>query len=115
MKRLFMLSISFLALISCNKEEVKMGNVYSEDGLKVTFQDFNDSRCPQDAVCVWQGEAEAYVKAEHDGETSDFFWLDLGVKDTVFNYEVTLTEMLPYPTADNHKSKRTAKFLINKL
>lgn len=104
-----------LLIFSCNKEEVKMGKVYKKDGLEITFQDFNDSRCPMDATCIWAGEAEAYVKAKHEGVSTDFFWLKLGVPDTVFDYEVTLSEMLPYPTADNHMSDKTAKFLINKL
>jgi hypothetical protein len=110
-----MISFAVLTLVACNKEEVKMGNVYEKDGLEVTFQDFNDYRCPIDTECIWAGEAEAYVFAEHDGVSSDFFWLQLGVADTVFDYQVNLTDMQPYPTEDNHTSKRTASFTINKL
>jgi hypothetical protein len=40
---------------------------FSADGLAVTFEAKNDSRCPLNVTCVWQGEARITLKVVKDG------------------------------------------------
>lgn len=41
------------------------------DTLAVTFLGIEDSRCPQDVECVWQGEIVAHVRVEERGAASE--------------------------------------------
>lgn len=109
--------IVFIAIMfgSCNKEEVKIGDSYSKDGLVITCENLSDSRCPVDAQCIWEGEAKAQVTAKFNEESTELFWLKLGIPDTVFDFEIVLSEMLPYPNSDNASSNKKVKFLINRL
>ncbi|MFT4601943.1 MAG: hypothetical protein ACI857_002129, partial [Arenicella sp.] len=98
----------------CNKEEVKVGNEYSYDGLTVKFKDYGDSRCPSDVQCVSAGLAVGYFEADLEGET-EVFEIAVPGADTIFNYEVRLHDIYPYPTSKNSGKKREAKLTITKL
>ena len=108
-------SLFFIALlgvfVSCEKEEqpvsfglgdeveFKMGQtVYSENNdLSLEILDINDSRCPSDVVCIWQGEAKVKFAFEH-GQQNDFTLSTFDPQsDTIDNYVFTLVDVSPYP------------------
>lgn len=51
--------------------------VVLEDESELTLTEINDSRCPEDAVCVWEGELSANVMMDIRGE-NDVVEIQLG-------------------------------------
>lgn len=104
-----------ITLTGCEKEELKVGDKFKEDGITVEVISVSDSRCPEDVVCVWEGEATVQLKMTGD-EGEHQFYLDLlesyYAKDTIIgSHKIILQDVLPYPvnsdqsTTDNSKKK----------
>ncbi|MDX1441027.1 MAG: hypothetical protein R3237_01035 [Nitrosopumilaceae archaeon] len=83
---------------------LKIGETVNIDSnLKITLLDIQDSRCPSDVVCVWEGTVSAKIQLEKGTQ-------DLGVHtislETVENNEkvfdgfyIRLTNVEPYPVS----------------
>jgi hypothetical protein len=78
------------------------GDVVVVRQLRLTFLEVSeDSRCPIDAACVWQGNAAVQIAVglgrgvalPRTLNTSEALYLDFG------GYRVTLLELLPAPRA----------------
>ena len=68
--------------------EIALGeaSVLEPEGLQIEFESVkNDSRCPQDAVCVWEGMAEIQLRltAAH-GESTPFHLTIPGLVSTPY-------------------------------
>ncbi|MFB0516710.1 MAG: hypothetical protein ACETWG_08900 [Candidatus Neomarinimicrobiota bacterium] len=86
--------------------------VVGEEGLEVEFQDvLNDSRCPLDVDCFWEGRARIQLLLVDSGWDSiylePFIYGYVSGKDTaahksVFSerYRVTLLQLDPYPSSE---------------
>ena len=97
----------------CNKEilpeafilglerDYQINRDYQSDDneLKFEINVINDSRCPSDVVCIWQGEAvvKIEVKSPQYGiiELSTFD----NLVDTVGYYSFELVDVSPYPVS----------------
>lgn len=82
-------------------ESVMVGN----EGLKIGFDRVsNDSRCPADAYCVWEGDAEVLAWADAPGEPREDFDLHTNSgyrRETVVGpYVIRLLGLVPYPRSD---------------
>ena len=116
---LIILSISTITLgNSCSKSnnkrleegsiELKLhesaeGNI-KEDRVKLGFDAVvSDSRCPANAVCIWQGAATAAFSFTKNGDTHRFNLSTLTMKpgytkDTIIaGYKIEFINLLPYP------------------
>ena len=117
MKKIFVFAgILSLILASCTKEDIF--NTYEIDfeetvnhnkALEITFSDIEDSRCPTDVVCVWEGQADVELTAffENDDAPTVFHLISRAgqpaLADTLLNgYHFQLLEVDPYP--DNASS-----------
>jgi hypothetical protein len=87
-----------LKLSDCEK-----GNIEGDD-LKVCFEAVvGDSRCPANAVCVWQGAATASFSFTKNGDTHRFNLSTIAIKpnyskDTVIaGYKIEFINLSPYP------------------
>jgi hypothetical protein len=107
------LSVFFFLFIfsSCNKDEqiktlvleekfqIDQAFVSSDNSLKFTITEINDSRCPSDVVCVWQGEAVVKIAVESPLagtlELSTFH----NPSDTLGTYIFQILEVTPYPVS----------------
>jgi len=105
------LSVFFALLIftSCNKDEqvkslvledkfqIDQSFVATDNSLKFTITEINDSRCPSDVVCIWQGEA--VVKIAVQSPFSDTLELSTfhNPSDTLGSYIFQILEVTPYP------------------
>jgi hypothetical protein len=115
------LAVCMIVLSACTKEggentfaygelfELDFGTFKtSDDGLvKLSFDTIEDSRCPLNVICVWEGQAEVTFKVTFsDEEPADLKLInrvgypELGI-DTLGNYIFTLEEVLPYPEEPN--------------
>ena len=106
--------ILFIGLSGCQNtakpgEEfiLRIGQSISIEGedLDITFAGVSgDSRCPDGASCVWEGEVTCRMEIEQDGKTAflDFVYpgltdsySELTYKDDTYTFKVE-----PYPVAD---------------
>ncbi len=105
MKKIMYVLLLALIFGSCTKVEqfntydIKVGDTIDHDKeLSVTLQKIEDSRCPKDVVCVWEGEVEASLVLDLD-EASDYFVVVSSMRPdtTIAGYKFTLIEVTPYP------------------
>ena len=120
MKTLFViLSMSIIAMAhSCSKSgdkklsegtvelkfnETASGNIKG-DNVKLSFDVvISDSRCPANAMCIWQGAATATFTFTKNGNANRFNLSTITMpphytKDTVIaGYKIEFINLLPYP------------------
>ena len=69
--------------------------------LEITFDDVSDSRCPQGAVCVWEGNAHVVLQLVTDSSKPAELALDthpdMVGSGRAFDYEVRLVKVDPFP------------------
>ena len=70
------------------------------EGLRILFEAVTeDSRCPQNVTCVWEGNGQVRLRVSSSNEVAR---IDLNTTvpqraDTVFNYQIALEKLDPYP------------------
>ena len=90
--------LACFTISSAHAVELKLGEKVSQDGLEVFFYDIEDSRCPSDVTCVWEGEVIAKITMQNQThETSHDF--SVGSTHFIFPYEVRLIDVIPHPTS----------------
>jgi len=86
----------------------------TEVPLHVSVLAISDSRCPADVECFWAGQASADFKIDGItfqllvGQAKEF---DIPGK----HLELTLIDVIPYPTTTNGNEKKSAVFVIERL
>jgi hypothetical protein len=114
MKKLLLLIVPLVFLFSCHDEyfsdkfefeednEFKINQKYlsEENNLKIEITNIEDSRCPADVVCVWQGEALVEIELEETQTFSTVLSTYDNQIDTLGNYSVELIDVQPYPLSD---------------
>ena len=118
MKRIILFSIwLFAGLLSCSKSElVSFGDImvgFEEEiefksGLKLKVVDIEDSRCPADAVCIWEGQAlvTLWLEFKDDVETVQIAKCNgsstLCEKSTIeiLDHRFQVIEVNPFPILD---------------
>jgi len=101
----------FIGLFACNKEKsaelftfgteksFQINDEYlsGDNSLKFSITEINDSRCPSDVFCIWQGKADVKIEVLNPvNETLVLNTFD-NLKDTVGNYSFELKVVSPYP------------------
>ncbi|HEU4748033.1 MAG TPA: hypothetical protein VFS56_05985 [Gemmatimonadaceae bacterium] len=86
----------------------------------ITFRHVTeDSRCPSDAVCVWEGAAKIAVTASRNGGPAETAILSLAPPNNearLADLVVRFVALAPYPaTTDAAPRKYVAELLIRKL
>ena len=109
--------------IELNFADCETGNIDGDD-LKLCFDAVvSDSRCPANAVCIWQGAATATFSFTKNGDAHRFNLSTLTMKpnytkDTVIGgYKIEFINLSPYPgtVADPiPDSQRKAELKITK-
>ena len=109
MKTVYFLLVVIL-IAGCNKSEIpvapKLGTefelkygktvVFNTPRLVLKFKYVSeDSRCPSDVICKWEGNARVKLQANSSEITLN---TTLFPKDTLISgYKIRLTEVFPYP------------------
>lgn len=86
---------------------LKEGETYTFDNgdeLTVTGS-VQDSRCPADAICIWEGEALVYLQLNHDSDSKSFILTTHPSSPTkeaktdvhFWQYRIALLQVDPYP------------------
>ncbi len=100
---LIIVSVAITTLHSCSKAGLlKEGNVeislnkcssgrLSGDNLILCFEDLiSDSRCPANAMCIWQGAAVAKFSVTKNKETQSFVLSTIDIPDGTYKKEINL-------------------------
>lgn len=107
----FFVSLILISFISCDNEPVsdsfsfglendfKINGEYHSADNSVQFKitEINDSRCPSDVVCVWEGKADVKIKVESPFSGSITLSTYDNPVDTVGNYSFRIIDIFPYP------------------
>lgn len=93
----------------------------ADEEVEVRVTQVNDSRCPQDVICIWGGEVIVSFLIP-TGETID---LCLGgstdcISSAEFSlngttYQLIILDVKPYPTTTNGEEKRVVEFTLVKV
>ncbi len=112
MKNSILLLISaLLILVSCIKEnssdsfkigfenEFQYGIINQSDNnsLKFSITEINDSRCPSDVICVWEGKADVKIEIESPQKGTFILSTYSNRIDTLGNYYFELIDVSPHP------------------
>ena len=94
--------------------------VLEPDGLEVSFRQLlEDSRCPKDVVCVWEGRAEIQLWLIKEGPDSIFVNVSIPQYPRspidVLGYRITLLQLDPYPRTDITYQPSDYKALLDVL
>ena len=86
--------------------DCEKGNIAGDD-LKLCFEAVvSDSRCPSNAVCIWEGAATATFSFIKNGDNHRFNLSTLTLKpsftkDTIIaGYKIEFIDLSPYPAGD---------------
>ena len=107
----FFVSLILISFISCDNEpvsdsfsfgldnEFKINGEYHSVDNSVHFRitEINDSRCPSDVVCIWEGKADVKIKVESPVSGSITLSTYDNPVDTVGNFSFEIIDVLPYP------------------
>lgn len=100
-----------------------------EDGTEITFLDLKkDTRCPEDAICLYDGEATiliALTRGDSPGDVLDITipgFVDRysreghGIRE-LSNYRFTFLQLDPYPLPDYSEPKQqyVATIIVDKI
>jgi hypothetical protein len=115
MKSKALLAVILIGVLTACKPSPLTGEVVLKPGqsagnasqsVEVTFVEIlEDSRCPADAMCVWQGNVKVLIEVGYGTEVQQYT-LTLGEmlegdvnSITVGEYTITLVQVDPYPLA----------------
>lgn len=88
---------------------IKLHQKLTVDNLSVEFLRVDDSRCPSDVTCIWEGRASVtfhiYNQTQYQTIT-----LTTGENTTSYvdSYEINLIDVLPYPISTKDISEEYA-------
>ena len=139
-KKYLLVLVCFTGLLisSCEKDSIQFDSPFelketesivlqgNNNGLTLTLQSVNDSRCPINALCISAGNARVKLRMSDNSGAETFAELCLGVCETRNNtedsalfqlnnvsYIVILKEVNPYPEAGKKQNKK-ALLIIRK-
>lgn len=85
---------------------IKLHQTLSIDNIDVTFWEIDDSRCPSDVTCIWEGLASVILHIYTQTQYRTII-LTTGENTTLYvdSYEINLIDILPYPVSVKDISK----------
>ncbi|HSH20407.1 MAG TPA: hypothetical protein VLA03_08125 [Draconibacterium sp.] len=107
------LSVIAISFISCDKESIaesfsvglesnfKINYNYQslDNSMDFTITEINDSRCPSDVVCIWEGKADVKIEVASPVKGSIKLSTYNHLLDTIGNYSFELIDVSPYPVS----------------
>jgi len=116
LKPLFLLLvlIFFVTASSAHAVELKLGEKTNHDWLDLLFYEVEDSRCPLDVTCIWEGKVTATILVQNQTHKIS---KNFDVGSTLFSispYNVTLIDVIPHPIS-NEKPDYVAILAITKF
>ena len=76
--------------------KIGIGQKIQLDDLKLYFYDIEDSRCPLDVECIWEGEVTVMINLDNKTLDASTYFTP-GRTVTFPPYEITMTDIQPHP------------------
>ena len=94
--------------------DLEFGKTFQNDQLEIKFYDIEDSRCPLDVTCVWEGNVTTMIHVSNQTHGISYP-IPIGFTITHSTpYESTLKDIQPHPTS-TQKPDYVATLEITKL
>lgn len=90
---------------------IKIGDTaqIKSENLMITLTNLEDSRCPRDVTCIWEGEVILYLTLKKGGDKSKETDLELKTSHSseisFESYSISLSKVVPYPISPNDINK----------
>ena len=102
-------------------KELRFDETLTVHGLELSWLEVNDSRCPQGAVCIWEGEMGILLGVKEGKEDLGSFALtrhhegDERARVRIGNRIIELVDVGPYPAldAETERAKYTASLAVS--
>lgn len=97
--------------------QIGLHQTVTYEDLKLTLTKVEDSRCPSDVTCVWEGQAKVTLQVFQGlNEHRVTFVTGERKLDTIGQYKINFIDILPYPTSatGNFEKDYNAKISIIK-
>lgn len=111
-------------ILQAKQSAILRTNSASSNGLNIRVDSIQDSRCPKEAVCIWEGNAQVFFTT-NKGQAGKSGTLCIGAcgqlktADTTqielsgMYYDIILQSVDPYPNqTDDNQPAKTAKLFI---
>ncbi|MCE9653181.1 MAG: hypothetical protein K8Q89_09065 [Nitrosarchaeum sp.] len=94
------------SMASDNHVMINLHQTKSMDNLEVTFSEIDDSRCPSDVTCVWEGRASVTLHIyDHLQNQTIILTTNETPSKNVGVYKISLIDILPYPVSTKNISQ----------
>ena len=92
--------------------KINLGNSIHVDDIEISILKVDDSRCPVDVTCVWEGQVSATIQMRNQTH-ENIEQFSLGYTSAyMVPYKITLVDVVPYP-ASNEKPEYTSIIMIS--
>lgn len=128
MKKVVFLVALFVSMVGFSQEDpiqvpqiavkVSMGETVTFKNASVTFiKVLEDSRCPENTTCIWEGQVKILASVEEFGQEAEEVEVLFGkeIKNTLLSSEGYILKCLsvtPYPNAEDN-GKRDYSILVS--
>ena len=106
MKTYLMIIFSLVIILSLINElfaeetiEIRLGQEIQVDDLKLNFHDIEDSRCPSDLTCIWEGNVTAMIAIKNQTQRISGIFTPGYALSYITPYEIILVDVKPYPVS----------------
>ncbi len=104
MKTIFLIILSLVIIAPVIDEssadetiEIKLGQETQFNDLILNFHDVEDSRCPSDLTCIWEGEVTAMIVVKNQTHRISGVFAPGDVLSYITPYDITLVDLQPHP------------------
>lgn len=109
MKKLIGFTLILTIFFSCSKNDELSNDefiIYQRENITISLIEINDSRCPINVNCVWQGNAEVVMRITNNDEAENFTLntagyinddLDFPTNTSIFDLNIELIDLHPLP------------------
>jgi len=79
---------------------INLHQTKSIDNLEVTFSEIDDSRCPSDVTCIWEGRASVTLDIyDHLQNQTIILTTNEILSKNIGIYKISLIDISPYPVS----------------
>jgi len=94
--------------------QIKQDETITYRNLSFWFYDIEDSRCPSDVTCIWEGEVKVMINIRNQTHKISAQFTPNYSVTYIHPYNITLTNIQPYPVS-TEKPDYTATLKIESL
>ena len=103
----------YFPAITAETVQIKLGETIQYERLELRFYDIEDSRCPLDVTCVWEGQVLVMVNISNDTDSISAQFTPGHTVSYIVPWNVTLTGIEPHPITTEKPDYTATLDIIN--